>query len=371
MPLTDLKEVFPDAVNRLLTARRHGRLAHAYLFVGDSPEMLERFALAWFQVCTCSNPREDGDACGQCRACIEIMAGSYPGLVRVQPVSRSRTIVLDQIRPAEPDRQTGQARRAHPPDRSLIYRLNLSVEPGIMRLALIHEADSMNAESQNAFLKTLEEPLPRTMIVLTTTQPRLMLPTIRSRCQLLSLNSRRELYEALLETHLFRTLARIRPGAGLARGVITAAALAALLQELHQQAEERVREENSERWNALAEQDVGNDVRKEIEETAKARVESEYRLRRQAVLDAVETWFRQLLLIAAGVNYGDLPHPEILDAAHVSDESALRLPWEAAARNARLAEELARELQATNVDERLALDAFCLSACEPLREDGA
>ena len=370
MPLAEFKSSFPGAVERLLAARRRGRMAHAYLFVGDSAESLERFALAWLQACACLEPAENGDACGRCRACVEMAAGSYPGFVGVRPLSRSRTIVLDQIRPAPPERQTSQSRRNYPPDRSLIYRLSLSVDPGILRLALVHEADTMNAESQNAFLKTLEEPLPRTVIALTTSQPRRLLPTIRSRCQVVGLSSGGRLYENLRDTPLFPTLARIRPGTGLARGVTTAAALAALLQQLYSEAEARVREENEERWAVLASQDPGSEVKKELEQSAKAQIESEYRRRRQEVLDALETWFRQLLLIAAGVSETELPHPEMLKAAGVREPAALRLPWELAARNASLAEGLVRELEGSNLDERLALDSFCLEACAPAA-DGA
>jgi DNA polymerase-3 subunit delta' len=73
--------------------------------------------------------------------------------------------------------------------RNLISELNRTSNQGGCKVALIHEADRMRKESANAFLKTLEEPPPGTYIILITTRPYSMLPTIRSRCLQVRLQS--------------------------------------------------------------------------------------------------------------------------------------------------------------------------------------
>jgi DNA polymerase-3 subunit delta' len=61
--------------------------------------------------------------------------------------------------------------------------LSLTAAEGGWRIVLVEQAEAMNAEAQNALLKTLEEPPPRALLLLTTAAPDGLLPTIRSRCR--------------------------------------------------------------------------------------------------------------------------------------------------------------------------------------------
>ncbi len=361
MPLAEFSDRFPHVVRGLLRARQRQRLAHAYLLAGDSPEVLERFAAAWLQVCACEAPSGSGDACGTCTSCRQVADGRYPGLVCVRPVSRSRMIVLAQIRPAAHEKQTALSQRLYPADQSLIYRLNLSVSPGTMRLALVHDADRMTPESENAFLKTLEEPLPHTIIVLTTTQPKLLLPTIRSRCQIVTLLCNRRTYDFPIECGLFPLLGRLLPGAGAGVALDVSGRIRKLFAQLRAQAEERTGDPDDVRWNVVA---AGNaELRKRLEEERKTRVEAEYVRLRSVLLDAVETWFQQLSAVVAGAPISELPHPEIIENAGVPVGELTAIPWEQAEKCCRLVAELLRDLR-SNVHEGLALQAFCLSVCE-------
>jgi DNA polymerase-3 subunit delta' len=87
----------------------------------------------------------------------------HPDLFHLRPTGKMRIISADATR-------------------GLIAELNSSSNQGGAKVAVIHEADRMRKESSNAFLKTLEEPPPDTYIILVTTRPYSILPTIRSRC---------------------------------------------------------------------------------------------------------------------------------------------------------------------------------------------
>ena len=81
------------------------------------------------------------------------------------------------LRPAGKMRQIGAD-----PTRDLIGKIQISATVSVRKVAVIYEADRMNIAASNIFLKTLEEPTPSTTILLLTTRPYSLLPTIRSRC---------------------------------------------------------------------------------------------------------------------------------------------------------------------------------------------
>jgi len=81
------------------------------------------------------------------------------------------------LRPAGKMRQIGAD-----PTRDLIGKIQVSATVSVRKVAIIYEADRMNVAASNIFLKTLEEPTPSTTILLLTTRPYSLLPTIRSRC---------------------------------------------------------------------------------------------------------------------------------------------------------------------------------------------
>lgn len=339
MALKTYRNRFPRLVDMLLRAGISGRLGHAYLLLGDDPDLLEQLAMAWLSTRACTTPRPDGDACETCPACRQFQHGNFPDLTVVRPKSRSRRILTEDIR-------------------SLDHQLGLTSTTGRFKAGLILEADRMQEQAQNAFLKTLEEPDPGTLLVLTTVRPRQVLPTIRSRCQIVSLQQNVTDYTPALEAGLFRVLADLRPAAGAASALAAATRLSDLFKSLHQQAEEMVSEGLGDQWESVAADDPK--LRKDLEEQRKAHVEAEYVRLRQEMLDAVQTWFGQQTLLAAGIPASRLPHPEILPE---KGEEAKPFSLDDAERCNALSAELLRFL-AGNVNERLALEAFCLSVCK-------
>ena len=146
-----------------------GRLHHALLFA--SPRGYGKRALAetFAAALLCQQRNADGSACGKCRSCLLVAAGSHPDLARVtfetRDDGRPRTeITVDQLR-------------------ALGQRLSLASQFGGWQIALIDPADAMNASAANALLKTLEEPSASTVIALVADDPSRLPPTIRSRCQ--------------------------------------------------------------------------------------------------------------------------------------------------------------------------------------------
>ncbi|MFA4945573.1 MAG: hypothetical protein WC789_12840 [Lentisphaeria bacterium] len=341
MPLAEFQADFPGTCGRLRQVARARRWGHAYLFLGDDADYLERFARAWAQACACPSPAADGDACGTCAVCRGLATDGYPDLHLLRPRSKSRQIVVDDVREFERELWlTGTTR--HP------------------KVGLFLEADRLNVQGQNAFLKTLEEPTPNTLLLLTSTNPKWLLPTVRSRCQTIPLMRNRREYAHLCRMGLFPILAGIQPEAGAAAALQATYGLLRILDRLRQEAEaesEAQAPAPDAAWQELAREDRA--IRKELEERQKAAASAAYLRRRQEVTDAILVWFElQFLRAAGGVAPESLPHPEILAAAGAGAPPAVA----GAERLCRLAAELVRQLEG-NLPDALAVEAFCLEAC--------
>lgn len=344
--LSDFSSRFPGAVSRLLRVRQGGNWAHAYLFAGDDPAFLEQFALAWAQACACRSPVASGDACGACRNCTLFAAGSYPGLFTLKPESKSRQILVGDT---DKPRPRGV--------RHLIHDLGLTADTGVLKTGMILEAENMNEQAQNAFLKTLEEPPRDTLLVLTSGNPKKLLPTIRSRCQIVPLRLNRRDYAGAATLGLFPVLAALRPNAGAAVALAGAHALLSAFSRLAQEVEGSFEAEADPRLAEMAKED--KNLKKQLEEEAEAAFAAEYRRARGDALDAVYAWFQQQVLLANGLDPAALPHPEFFTAANAGPNP---MAPEDADRACRLAARLLQDLGG-NVDERLAVEAFCLELC--------
>jgi DNA polymerase III delta prime subunit len=241
---TTLNNRFPRIATLLGAAVHNERAGHAYLFVGDSPDLLAECAKAWAQARSCQASREDGTPCGQCRNCLLIERDTCPELYVLKPRSKSRAIVVDRIREFE-------------------HQLGLTVEKGRLKVGLIQEAECMNPQAQNAFLKTLEEPPPRTLLLLTTTNPRRLLPTIRSRCQQLSLLQNQRDYALALEGELPAILSELRAESGAGVALRAATTLCERFSCLRDRAAKEAEESADPRWEQAAEDDA--QPRKQLE----------------------------------------------------------------------------------------------------------
>ena len=137
------------------------------LFVGPSGVGKWAVARATAQTVNCLDPVKAAgdlavDACGKCRSCDRIARGVHVDVMMLEPDEKA-SIKTDVVRDVLA--QTG-------------YR----PFEGRKRVVLIREADTLESSAQNALLKSLEEPPPGTMFILTTAVPGVLLPTVRSRC---------------------------------------------------------------------------------------------------------------------------------------------------------------------------------------------
>jgi DNA polymerase-3 subunit delta' len=154
-----------DAAAQLRKAWAANRLSHALLLQGAEGLGKQTFA-AWL-ACAVLCDKSAGSTlrcCGECASCALFVAGSHPDLLWVMPEEDKQQIAIDQIRAAT-ERLTKTS-----------YRQGYKV-------AIINPAHLMTPNAANSVLKTLEEPTPRSVLILISSQPSMLLPTVRSRCQ--------------------------------------------------------------------------------------------------------------------------------------------------------------------------------------------
>jgi len=165
-----------DVVEQFRRAVSRGRLASSFLFAGPVGVGKFTFAMKLAQALLCqTRPETALDPCGECPACRQVLAGTHPDVeVVAKPKDKSFIPLELFIGDKEHRGREGLCR-------------NLSLKPfmGGRKIAVIDDADHLNAEGANCLLKTLEEPPPRSVLILVGTSPAKQLPTIRSRCQLI------------------------------------------------------------------------------------------------------------------------------------------------------------------------------------------
>lgn len=146
------------------------RLPHAILLHGVAGLGKRLFAQWLAQALLCDVRGVELKPCGQCASCKQCRAGSHPDLVLVVPEEGKQQISVEQIRTAN-------------------ERLGMTSARHGYRLAIIEPAHQMTVAAANGLLKTLEEPGPRSLIILVTAQPSALPATIRSRCQQLGMSA--------------------------------------------------------------------------------------------------------------------------------------------------------------------------------------
>ncbi|MFM8320805.1 MAG: ATP-binding protein [Chloroflexota bacterium] len=156
------------AVDLLRTHVGRGEVRHAYLISGPQGVGRRTLALRLAQAINCEQPPAPGDPCLACRSCRQIAAMQHPDLSIIQTPPDKTQILVEQVR-------------------ELQHSLALHPYAARYRVALLLRFEEAGIATQNALLKTLEEPPPQVVLLLTAENPELLLPTISSRCELLRL----------------------------------------------------------------------------------------------------------------------------------------------------------------------------------------
>lgn len=164
-----------DAVfDRFARALARGRLASTYLLVGPEGVGKRTAALALASHLLCLRPpRDPRSGCGACDSCRLAAAGTHPDLhVVTRPPGKSSLGIELFIGDQEHRHRTG-----------LCHDVALRPMVASRRVAVIDGAELLGVEAANSLLKTLEEPPPRSVFFLVSGSFARLLPTIRSRCQ--------------------------------------------------------------------------------------------------------------------------------------------------------------------------------------------
>jgi len=150
-----------EAADALSTQIKNNKTVHAYLFIGPRGTAKTTAARILAKALNCSKTLKNGDPCGRCMSCKEILKGSYIDLIEIDAASNRG---IDDIR-------------------ALQDKINLVSAHGGYKTYIIDEVHMLTPPAFNALLKTLEEPPPKTVFVLCTTEAYKVPDTVKSRCQ--------------------------------------------------------------------------------------------------------------------------------------------------------------------------------------------
>ena len=327
-----------QGVQLLQRSLARGRLGHAYLFTGDDIAALEDLARTLAKTLNCLHPVTINgvatDCCDECLICKKISGETHADIHWARPESKSRIITIDQTR-------------------ELMREIQLKPAESPFKVAVIVGADRLNQQAANAFLNTLEEPPPKSVLILLSTEPSRILETILSRC--LRLNFSADTVRALAPEQA-QWLQQFSSAAAAGQKSLFGRyrLLDSLLQRLgaiRAQVEEVV----SARSPLEKYGDAEKDLREKWETELTAAIEAEYRRRRAEVLLLLQWWLRDVWLHTLAAGEALLHLPQIAGA----DEIAKRITSRQAGENLQVLEQTQRLLH-TNVQEALALEVGLL-----------
>jgi DNA polymerase-3 subunit delta' len=202
-----------------LSSRRQ-RLPHALLVTGKPGLGKAQLAKTFAQGLLCTAPDDTGHPCGNCESCNWFALGNHPDFRLIQPDS----MAPESEEEAKKEKKKSDQIRIEQA-RDLEGFLAIGTHRGGLRIIVLHPADAMNAITQNAVLKSLEEPPASTLFMLVSSHPQGLLPTIRSRCQsvLIDAPDAAEAQSWLLEQGVADPVAALASAAGAPLAALNAA----------------------------------------------------------------------------------------------------------------------------------------------------
>ncbi|HEX8373082.1 MAG TPA: hypothetical protein VF585_09900 [Chthoniobacterales bacterium] len=320
-----------EALDLLTRAQADSRLGHAYLITGATGSGKRQLATDIFRLIN-GLPEADGD-----------VISSHPDGYTVEPESKSRRIVIEQIRELE---------RA----------LHMKSSQSSKKLGVIIEADRLQPQASNAFLKTLEEPPSNSMLLLLTSAPEMLLDTILSRCLILQLRPPAEVVRSEWEVRLLTALSEYfaQPiSASGEREIPQIFGLVRDFQDILNDCKDAIGAENKAELKAeekLVKGVVEARYLEKLEEQYEAIGAARSQRERTNLIELLTTWWTDVSRQRAGAPHLDLPHYAAQTAWLAQQEDVL-----ATLERLEALEELKTHL-AQNINEPLALEAAFLKA---------
>src|SRR5438552_15768692 len=253
-----------SALEYLQCAHKKNRLAHAYLISGPAGSGKSDVAARLAAALNKTTPEK-------------VLRAQAPDVFVTEPASRSRKIVVDQIRILE---------RA----------LQLRTVDNRKKIGIIHDADRMQTQAANAFLKTLEEPPQNSLLLLLTALPEALPETSVSRCLSLPLRTSSEVAPSRQEMELLRLLCATAEEES--RGIEKAYRVSQGIQGLLNSIREQIREKHAaalKREETRYRHTTDGGWLGEREGYYKALTESVYRERRSRLIETLFLWWADVL----------------------------------------------------------------------------
>jgi DNA polymerase-3 subunit delta' len=312
------------AFEYLSRAYERGRLGHAYLISG--PPGSGKRGLASDLSNLLSGTQSP-----------DVFESPPPGVYLAEPESKSRRIVIDQVRTLE-------------------HALQMRSTNGHRKIAIITDADRLQPQAANAFLKTLEEPPNDSLLLLLSSMPEVLPDTILSRCVAVPLAASEKEKSSPEENELVELLGHAASAEG--QGIQPAYQLARGFHRLLARMREAIQEENAaalKRDEARYRNTTDGAWLDEREDYYKALTESQYVRQRARLVEILFLWWSDVLRVSTGV-----PRRELPKAQKGTERLGSRLKTPEILRRIRRLEEM-RDHLGRNIQEALAIEVAFLS----------
>ena len=334
---------FPEqqhVVRLLQRSLERSRLAHAYLFAGSQLDELEAMAQTLAKTLNCSQPRlgpsgNGVDSCDRCASCRKIDDALHPDVHWVRPESRLRVVTIDQVR-------------------DLMKEVHLKPTGAQFKVAIVVSADRLNVQASNAFLKTLEEPPPRSILILLTTELQRIPDTTFSRClRLIFSGAARPRFD---EEQIAWLTTFGETAAGEQKSLLSRYRLLGTLMTRLAQTKAGIERTLTSRSPLERYDDVEPALREKWEDELAAAIEAEYRRQRADLVAGLQWWSRDVWLQTLTMPSDLFCFPRLKRAV---EAVAKRVSPAEALENLQVFEQVQRLLH-TNVQEALALEVGLL-----------
>ena len=307
---------YQQIVEQLQRTVASDRIAGAYLFVGPMGVGKETIARYFAQLIFCQQDTEPPTVCGTCLACRKVGSGNHPDLQFIRP--EGSLLKIGQIRALQ---------------KQIIY------EPfeASRKVYILTDIERMNAEAENCLLKTLEEPPASSVLILLTSNVEALLPTTRSRCQILQFHPipTQELAEILIDRF------SVAPEQATTLAIAAGGAIGKALTQL-------------EKGSVLTEEVP--DILKETDLLAAFRLAENLKDNPETLGDLV-TWYRDLLFLQQGAPSDLITHIHSLEELQVIVPRYSHLRIQQAIQTIFDTKSL---IENTNTNATLALEVMCL-----------